>query len=158
MYLMLSKTVFWQLSLHAFKIFFPSAQTWWEKLNPQRLFCFGVHIWGICVACVPFGVEGLQPWSSSGLVCRILPFGGRLGNYHDGVGRADDQAWSQRSASSPGVGREAQGVLLLQKQWPFCVVQHCHKVQKWKRSWGMEVWSWIKIGLASICSWERLPR
>ena len=74
------------------------------------------------------------------------------------VGRADDQAWSQRSASSPGVGREVQGLLLLQNQWPFCVVQHCHKVHRWKWSWGMEVWSWIKIGLANICSWERLPR
>ena len=159
MYLMLSKTVLWQLSSHAFKMFFPQLKLGKRNWIPRGSFALGCiseeFIWPVC----HLGLQVSSPEALLGLVVESGLLEAGWGTTMR-VERADDQAWGQRSASSPGVGREARGLMLLYRtQWPFYAVQPC--ATKYRDGRGAGAWRFeaaFKTSLAKICSWERLSR
>lgn len=125
MHLMLSKTVLWQLSLHAIRMFFPQLKLGEINWIPGES-CFGVHILGIYVACVLLGVKVLQPWNTSRLSGGIWPFGGRLGLTT--AMRVESRTRGKRSEVSkqPWRGVETLGLMLLYRpQGQFCDIRHC---------------------------------
>lgn len=143
MHLMLNKTVLWQLFLLAIRMFSPQLKLGKIKWIPRDPFVFWVHIWGIFVACVPFGVKVLGPWSSSRLGGKIWPFRGRLwwewkaDTRHEGRGQQVALPWDGKPEG-----------FFYSPQGQFPGIQHCHKAQSGKWSWGMEgveaglEWTW----------------
>lgn len=154
MHLMLSKTVLWQLSLRAIRMFCPQLKLGEINWIPGDSFVFGGHIWGIYVASVPFGVKVLQHQSSSD---GIWPFGGRLCDYCRDSGKWNTRHGVRgRQGARGGVGSLRACATLQNPGTVLWCLTWCYRVQRWRRSWGKEVWNRVTVVLAKTCSWEGL--